>query len=221
MMDDLELLKKDWQKKEMNHPKLSYNDIHKMLWKKSSSIVKWIFIISIMEILLPQVVYLFPSFWSSDGMLFYNNLGLTSPLLFLSVIYYGVVLYFILQFYKRYKEISVLDNAKNLISKIIKTRKTVKNYVFFSLSMILLFFMTVVFYIYIDDDFIKTLELSAKDISEISKEKLENIKLLSMVIFTAVGVLFTLLVGFIYFLLYGLLLKKLNRNYKELKRLEV
>jgi hypothetical protein len=221
MMDDLELLKKDWQKKEMNHPKLSYNDIHKMLWKKSSSIVKWIFIISIMEILLPQVVYLFPSFWSSDGMLFYNNLGLTSPLLFLSVIYYGVVLYFILQFYKRYKEISVLDNAKNLISKIIKTRKTVKNYVFFSLSMILLFFMTVVFYIYIDDDFIKTIELSAKDISEISKEKLENIKLLSMVIFTTVGVLFTLLVGFIYFLLYGLLLKKLNRNYKELKRLEV
>jgi hypothetical protein len=221
MMDDLELLKKDWQKKEMNHPKLSYNDIHKMLWKKSSSIVKWIFIISIMEILLPQVVYLFPSFWSSDGMLFYNNLGLTSPLLFLSVIYYGVVLYFILQFYKRYKEISVLDNAKNLMGKIIKTRKTVKNYVFFSLSMILLFFMTVVFYIYIDDDFIKTIELSAKDISEISKEKLENIKLLSMVIFTAVGVLFTLLVGFIYFLLYGLLLKKLNRNYKELKRLEV
>jgi hypothetical protein len=174
-----------------------------------------------MEILLPQVVYLFPSFWSSDGMLFYNNLGLTSPLLFLSVIYYGVVLYFILQFYKRYKEISVLDNAKNLMGKIIKTRKTVKNYVFFSLSMILLFFMTVVFYIYIDDDFIKTIELSAKDISEISKEKLENIKLLSMVIFTTVGVLFTLLVGFIYFLLYGLLLKKLNRNYKELKRLEV
>ena len=221
MMDDLELLKKDWQKKEMNHPKLSYNDIHKMLWKKSSSIVKWILIISIMEILLPQVVYLFPSFWSSDGWLFYNNLGLTSPLLFLSVIYYGVVLYFILQFYKRYKEISVLDNAKNLMGKIIKTRKTVKNYVFFSLSMILLFFMTVVFYIYIDDDFIKTIELSAKDISEISKEKLENIKLLSMVIFTTVGVLFTLLVGFIYFLLYGLLLKKLNRNYKELKRLEV
>jgi uncharacterized membrane protein len=81
--------------------------------------------------------------------------------------------------------------------------------------------MTVVFYIYIDDDFIKTIELSAKDISEISKEKLENIKLLSMVIFTAVGVFFTLLVGFIYFLLYGLLLKKLNRNYQELKRLEV
>jgi hypothetical protein len=221
MMDDLELLKKDWQKKEMNHPKLSYNDIHRMLWRKSSSIVKWIFIISIMEILLPQVVYLFPSFWSSDGMLFYNNLGLTSPLLFLSVIYYGVVLYFILQFYKRYKEISVLDNAKNLMGKIIKTRKTVKNYVFFSLSMILVFFMTVVFYIYMDDDFIKTIELSAKDISEISKEKLENIKLLSMVIFTAVGVFFTLLVGFIYFLLYGLLLKKLNRNYQELKRLEV
>ena len=44
-MDELELLKKDWQKENMTFPKLSYNDIYKMIIKKSSSIVKWIFII--------------------------------------------------------------------------------------------------------------------------------------------------------------------------------
>ena len=49
MMDELELLKKDWQKKEGLMPKLSYDEIYSMLWKKSSSIVKWIFIISIIE----------------------------------------------------------------------------------------------------------------------------------------------------------------------------
>ena len=51
MMDELELLKKDWQKKDANIPQLSYNDIYEMIWKKSSSIVKWILIISILDIL--------------------------------------------------------------------------------------------------------------------------------------------------------------------------
>jgi len=48
-MDELELLKKDWQKNDKEYPKLSYNDIYKMILKKSSSIVKWIFIISLLE----------------------------------------------------------------------------------------------------------------------------------------------------------------------------
>lgn len=220
-MDELELLKKDWQKKDVNHPILSYNEIHGMLWKKSFSIVKWIFVISLIELLVPHLVYLFPSLWPSDGYELYENLGLANPLFILSFLYYAVVAYFIFQFYKRYKEISVLENAKSLMAKIIRTRKTVKNYIFFSLSMFLLMFMTVVFFIYINDDFIHSLELSGKDISEISKEKLENLKFLSMIIVAAAGVVLTLLIGFIYFLLYGLLLKKLNSNYSELRKLEV
>ena len=50
-MDELDLLKKDWKKQEGNYPKLSYDEIYKMIWKKSSSIVKWIFVISIIEFL--------------------------------------------------------------------------------------------------------------------------------------------------------------------------
>ncbi len=48
-MDELELLKKDWQKEDSKYPKLTYNEIYKMILKKSSSIVKWIFIISLLE----------------------------------------------------------------------------------------------------------------------------------------------------------------------------
>ena len=40
MMDELELLKKDWQKQGEQLPKLSYEEIYKMIWKKSSSLVK-------------------------------------------------------------------------------------------------------------------------------------------------------------------------------------
>jgi hypothetical protein len=43
-MDQLELLKKQWQSREQELPKLTYNDIYSMLLKKSSSIVKWIFL---------------------------------------------------------------------------------------------------------------------------------------------------------------------------------
>ena len=50
-MDQLDKLKKEWQNREQELPKLSYNSIYNMLLKKSSSIVKWIFIISIIELL--------------------------------------------------------------------------------------------------------------------------------------------------------------------------
>jgi len=58
MMDELDLLKKDWQNKEEHLPKLSYNELYNMIWKKSSSIVKWILIISILELVLPHLLYL-------------------------------------------------------------------------------------------------------------------------------------------------------------------
>ena len=34
MLDELELLKKDWQKREANLPKLSYEEIYPMIKKK-------------------------------------------------------------------------------------------------------------------------------------------------------------------------------------------
>jgi magnesium-transporting ATPase (P-type) len=219
MMDELELLKKDWQKKEVEHPKVSYDDIYKMLLTKSSSIVKWIFIISIIEFTLPHLLYLIPSI--NDGEAVYDNLGLKTPMLILTVIQYIVIAYFIYQFYRRYKEISVLDNAKKLMSKIIRTRKTVKNYIIFSLIMIVLFFTITTIGIYINDDFIHSLELSGQDVSNISLEKLKNIKLIAMLAVAGAGIVLTIGIGAIYFLLYGLLLKKLNGNYKELKKLEI
>ncbi|QWX85653.1 hypothetical protein H0I23_03270 [Cellulophaga sp. HaHaR_3_176] len=219
-MDELELLKKDWQKKELAHPKLSYNDIHGMLWKKSSSIVKWIFIISVIEFVLPHVLYLFPSAWS-EGRSLYNSLGLKTPMLILTVIQYSVIFYFIYQFYKRYKEISVLDNAKNLMANIIRTRKTVKHYIVFSLALIVVLFIVIVTGIYLSPDFVHTLEVSGKNIDNISPEKLHNIKFISMFMVVGVGVILTVAIGFVYFLLYGILLKRLNRNYRELKKLEI
>ena len=71
--------------------------------------------------------------------------------------------------------------------------------------------------IYLNNDFLSDLDLGekAKDVSP------EKLKLSLMMAVGIVGVLLTFGMGVIYFLLYGLLLRKLKKNYTELRRLEV
>lgn len=215
MMDELELLKKDWQKKDEHLPKLSYNEIYTMIWKKSSSIVKWILIISILEFTLPHLLYLLPGM--TESMNTYRELGIGNIYNVVMIASYLVVIYFIFQFYMRYKEISILDNSKELMRKIIKTRKTVKHYVIFSLSMLFLSCIIVTVGMYLSDNLLEVFSQSGKN-TDIEPEKIKMIMVGGMAIFSVVIVA---VMGGIYFLLYGLLLRKLNRNYKELKQLEV
>ena len=216
MTDGLELLKKEWQKKEEHLPKLTYNEIHKMIWKKSSSIVKWILIISILEFTLPHLLYLVPSF--QENMEIYDKLGLHDIIIGFTIFSYCVAFYFIIQFYRRYKEISVLDNSKNLMRKIIRTRTTVKHYIIYSLSMILVIVIMMIIGVYLNDDIFSIFSELQEKAKNISAEKL---KISLMIGMGVMGILLTAVMGGIYFLLYGLLLRKLNRNYKDLKQLEV
>ena len=132
MMDELELLKKDWKNKEEHLPKLSFDEIYKMIWKKSSSIVKWIFYISIAEFL----------FWITILFIHLNSEeihGKGAKLMqiienILDIGFFLVMIYFIYKFYQNYKKISATDSAKKLMTTIIKTRKTVMKYVWFNLG---------------------------------------------------------------------------------------
>lgn len=216
MTDELELLKKDWQKKEAHHPKLTYDEIHNMIWKKSSSIVKWILIISILEFTLPHLLYLVPSF--NENMDIYDKLGLHNFIIGLTIFTYCVAFYFILQFYHRYKEISVLDSSKNLMHKIIRTRTTVKHYIIYSLSMIMVIVIMMIIGVYLNDDIFSVFSELEEKAQNISPEK---IKISLMIGMGIMGVILTAVMGGIYFLLYGLLLRKLKRNYNDLKHLEV
>jgi len=216
MTDGLELLKKEWQKREADLPKLTYDEIHKMIWKKSSSIVKWILIISILEFTLPHLLYLVPSFKENMGI--YDKLGLHNIIIGFTIFSYCVAFYFIIQFYRRYKEISVLDNSKNLMRKIIRTRTTVKHYIIYSLSMILVIVIMMIIGVYLNDDIFSIFSELQEKAQKISADKLKISLMIGMGI---MGILLTAVMGGIYFLLYGLLLRKLHRNYKDLKQLEV
>ena len=217
MMDELELLKKDWQKKEGMLPKLSYDEIYSMIWKKSSSIVKWIFIISVIEFVLPHLLYLLPSV--RDGMDFYEQLGVKNIMVGINVVSYMVIFYFIFQFYKRYREISVLDSAKDLMHRIIRTRRTVKHYIIFALSLFLFTFLTIAVAVYVGDgdNLIEVLNLG----DEARNMSINRLKFIISFVFVIMGIICTALIGLIYFLIYGLLIRKLGRNYSELKKLEI
>ena len=205
-MDELELLKKDWQTEKKEFPKLSYNDIYKMILKKSSSIVKWIFIISLLEFSLGILLLLINPEFESEAIV---------PDWIDTMTYFmlPVIIYFIYRFYKNYKNISVTDNIKTLINNILNTRKTVKYYIIFNLVFAGIASMSTLFAGYTEASGVTFSELNAS----------ANFGKLSVLILTSLAVTIFILgiVYCIYYLLYGILLKRLNKNYKELKRMEV
>ena len=84
--------------------------------------------------------------------------------------------------------------------------------------MVFVTFITIMIGIYLSDNLMDAFPLANDGERAISPEKFKRVLLWSIGVFSVLMVAF---MGGIYFLLYGLLLKKLNRNYKELKRLEV
>jgi hypothetical protein len=50
---------------------------------------------------------------------------------------------------------------------------------------------------------------------------LEKLKATMIMVVVVMGIIITLIMGCIYFLLYGILLKKLNKNYRELKEMDI
>lgn len=210
-MDELDLLKKDWNK-ESTTKKLSVKDIYPMLHKKSSSIVKTLFYISIAELIFWILINSIP-FFSSDEYrqrleaVYQNDYILTG----LTVFSYAVIILFVYLLYKSYKSISTTDSAKKLMESILKTRKIIKYYVLYNLIVAGLSLIIGFYYA------LHNTPNATIDFSTISDKKMFVI-ILVITLFTAV---FVLIIWLFYRLIYGLLLKRLNRNYKELKKLEV
>jgi hypothetical protein len=213
-MDELELLKKDWQKDNNKYPKLSYNEIYKMILKKSSSIVKWIFIISLLEFVFWGIISF--ALKDTENMQRFNEYDIDAIIIPLTVTGYIILVYFFYLFFKNYRTISVTDNAKVLMENILKTRRTVKQYVAFNLIYLVLLTIVVLFIEFDKDaELINQVEQASAN-GEIFKFYAIIIISTFLLLAVAIGVLLLF-----YWLVYGLLLGRLNKNYKELKKLEV
>ena len=218
MMEELDLLKKDWKKNENSYQQISEVDIYKMLHKKSSSIVKWIFYISLLELSLGFIVSIALSYtkYDTQNIELFKKWGIYQPYIAFSIFIYLVVFYFIYKFYLMYRKISVVDDTKQLLTTIINTRKVVKYYVIFNLSCFAFIFVTILsfglYHGYIDAMIKKGIE------HPVIPVKMAIIGIAVLIVITAV---LTFLFWLFYRLLYGILLRRLHKNYNELKKIDL
>lgn len=201
-MDILDKYKKAWENQPAENDRVNEAQIYKMAHSKSSSIVKWIFIIGILEFVVFNSLYFFVDMDSAHRE--YEKLGLENFVLYTQIIAYGILFYFLVMFYMNYKNISTSDSTRVLMRKIIKTRKTVRNYVLFNLGYIALVMVAFT----IASINVNTEELNNKQIALL-------IFFMIIITFVILGLMFLF-----YQLIYGILLRKLKRNYKELAKLE-
>jgi hypothetical protein len=216
-MEELDLLKKDWKKSETNFQQKTEGDIYKMLQKKSTSIVKWIFIISLIELSAGIVLSLLLSFtkYDKENVEFIKEIGGYSYYVAITIILYAVVLYFIYSFYKMFRKIAIDDNTKKLMSTILKTRKIVKQYIAFNLTAFAVIFIAASSYF-----FYKGYHSGITTNGEIVKFPLE-VALVGIAILVVVTAVLTGIFWLVYKLIYGWLLKRLFVNYEELKKIDL
>lgn len=215
-MDSLELLKEKWQSREQELPKLSYQDIYQMLLKKSSSIVKWIFLISIGELLFWTILAFFVPESSKE---INNSLGLKTTFMIVNIIHYCIFALFIYLFYRNYHSIKVTDTIKDLMRSILKTRKTVKNFVIYNVSASILLLLGVnLFYFSKKDQLYGLMIEKYEGYGAISRESFISVFFISQLV---LGVILVGLIVLFYRIIYGILMKRLKRNYDELQKIEI
>jgi hypothetical protein len=201
-MDLLDKYKKAWSNQPEETNKLSAVDIYKMAHSKSSSIVKWIFIIGILEFVVLNSLYFVIDM--DEAYAEYKKMGLENFIFYSQIVAYAILFYFLVMFYLNYKRISTTDSTRTLMKKIIKTRKTVRNYVLFNLG-----YMTLVMIV-----------VTVASINT-NLDTLNNKQIILIIIATLIVTLLILGVLWLFYqLIYGILLKKLNRNYKKLSKLD-
>jgi len=204
-MEHLEKLKDVWKDQSESPIKFTEGDIYKMVHKRSSSVVKWILIISILEFVLPNIFILFTDFKSTKEV--YDNYGLNNIMIFYTIIHVVIIFGFIYYFYKNYQKISADSSVKNLLHNILKTRRTVKNYIYYNLTIAAIIGLHVFYVVFNSDQFINKLPENTNMIM---------VWVIAIIIFTIVLFIFWCF----YRIIYGFLLKKLKNNYADLQNNE-
>ena len=202
-MDELEILKQDWKKNENSFKQVGEKEIYNMIHKSSTSVVKWILIISILEFVILNGI----SFLISDKEI--ENFERLHPYIgIIEKVNYVVILGFIYLFNKNYKSISILSSSKKLIKDILQTRKTVNYYIYWNL-IVGCFTGAIGFF----DGFTKGNGLESEN--NIAFTQIESI----LIFCFGFALIFALIYGF-YKLLYGFLMRRLQKNYNELSKID-
>ena len=180
-------------------------EIYGMLHKGSSSIVKWILIISVLEFLFLRLLDL--SIFLDDE---YSNRMKEHHIYdfekFVTIFNFVVLLVFIYYFYRNLKAINSSSSVKKLMQDIINTRKIVKYYVWYNLVLVGITSAIVIYSQFMYD----------KNINHLY-DKYQLFFILGGFFFV---IIILLLFWLFYRLLYGILMRRLEKNYNELKKID-
>ncbi|KXH85536.1 hypothetical protein [Chryseobacterium kwangjuense] len=216
---DLDSFKKTWQEQPVQ-PKYDSTEILQMLNRKSRNYVKYIFWISVAEFLFFSVLGLFYIIKGTESNSFLNileklgvqktsDLKLTFDNIYfvLKMLSLSVTAYFVYKFYQNYKGIKIEENLKKFILKIIQFKKTVNAFILINIVLLISVtsvFMLFVFYI-----------LNTQHI------EITNSTITGFIIGIILSTILTVLMVWLYYrVVYGIIIKKLDRNLQQLKDID-
>ncbi len=191
-MEDLELLKQDWNSDKDEFIQYSESDIYQMLKKKSVSVANFLLVAGIIEVSLWFLGDLFLFITNKSN---FNDSSLNQKYFYFFV-FIGTLFYL-------NQKIKNTYNAKDLMRSIVWLRRTVQIYV--TLYLILIF-----------TTFYSLFKLSLFQEMKGNLPDNKIIIMLSVSFLLSLAIFFTLI--FIYKLVYGKSLQILNKNYKELNK---
>ncbi|UKB80638.1 beta-carotene 15,15'-monooxygenase [Chryseobacterium sp. MEBOG07] len=216
---DLDSFKKTWQEQAVQ-PKYDNKEILQMLNRKSRNYIKYIFWISVVEFLLFSVLGLFYFFQEEESESFRkmlerlgaqeapeveNNFGhVYLAIKFLSLL---ITAYFVLKFYQNYRRIKIEENLKGLITRIIKFKTTVNAFIIVSIVILIAFTFVLSAFIFYT--------LNSQNIQPTSSNL--TIIIVGIVVSTLLAIS---MIWLYYRLVYGTIIKKLDKNLKQLKEID-
>jgi L-lactate permease len=213
-MKELDLLKKEWKKSAGSFEQVSETDIYKMIHKNSSSVVKWILIISILEFLFWSVITVFLNDEKYHEKL--QKYGMDTTMSVINGLNYLIIMGFIYVFYRNYKTISTTDSTRQLMKNILKTRKTVQNYIWFNLAMVVIsVVLSIILLFYHNSKIMSLMENATSNGHEV-------IFILVCIVISGIFISGIICLFWLFYkLLYGKLLNKLFANYSELEKIDL
>ncbi|WP_431610965.1 beta-carotene 15,15'-monooxygenase [Chryseobacterium sp. 'Rf worker isolate 10'] len=216
---DLDSLKKTWQEQPVQ-PKYDNNEILQMLNRKSRNYVKYIFWISVVEFLFFSVLglfYLFPEEESESFRKMLERLGAQEApevennfghvYLAIKILSLLITAYFVFKFYQNYRKIKIEENLKGLITRIIKFKTTVNAFILISIVLLVIFtFILTAFIFY---------TLNSQNIQPSGSNL--TIIIVGIVVSTLLAIS---MIWFYYRLVYGTIIRKLDKNLNQLKEID-
>ncbi|MDH6250779.1 sterol desaturase/sphingolipid hydroxylase (fatty acid hydroxylase superfamily) [Chryseobacterium sp. H1D6B] len=198
-MEELELLKKDWNKESDEFKNYSEQEIYKMIKKNSTSVAKFLVLIGLTEI----------SIWSAYGY-FEGEFPIVRVVLF--VFFFGLVIYL-------YHRMKAENKSTSLMKNILNLRKVVLGYAGASL------FLIIVDHIFHFKYYTRDFMAGIHDGSRGNPYKTTNPDTAfpqfgNYAVFGIVFLVTLYLLYLIYKKTYGKVLTGLRKNYKELSRAE-